>query len=131
MSQVSSPRPNLFSFPLQQYNDQVSVEVFKFYFIYFGCESKDSLKSELNHCTSQELNGEKTRKTVSDLGVEEKPKRNISRKANTVWYGLRILPDCLEYFSRVFLPTFKTETFPRLLFVGFLDSVVIFKSSYF
>ncbi len=30
-----------------------------------GCEAKDSQKSKLNHCTSQEPHGEKTRKEVS------------------------------------------------------------------
>ena len=37
------------------------------YFISSGCEVKDSQKSKLNHCTSQELHGEKIRKEVSVL----------------------------------------------------------------
>ncbi len=57
-----------------------------FHFIYYfsGCEAKDSKKSELNHYTSQEPNGEKTRKEVSVLNVGGKPHRIIPGKTHTI-----------------------------------------------
>ncbi len=53
---------------------------FYFSFINSGCEDKDSQKSELNHCTSQEPSGEKTREEVSVLDVGWKPPRIIPGK---------------------------------------------------
>ena len=46
-------------------------------------------KKELNHCTSQEPNGEKTRKEVSVLDVGEKPQSIIPEKTHG-------LPDCMD-----------------------------------
>ena len=46
--------------------------------------AKDSQKSDLNHCTSQEPNGEKTRKEVLDLEVGGKPQRTIPEKTHAI-----------------------------------------------
>ena len=51
-----------------------------FHLTYSGCEARDSQKSKLNHCTSQEPNGEKTGKEVSGLDVEGKPQRIYYRE---------------------------------------------------
>ena len=45
-------------------------------FINTGCEANDSQKSKLNHCTSQEPHGEKTRNKVSAYMWEEKKHKN-------------------------------------------------------
>ncbi len=45
-------------------------------FIDSNCEAKDSQKSELNHYTSQEPKGEKTKEEVSVLDVAEKNPEN-------------------------------------------------------
>ncbi len=63
-----------------------------FHFISFidsGCEAKDSQKSELNHYTSQEPKGEKTRKEVSVLDVGGKPQRIIPGKTHAIRQGLK------------------------------------------
>ena len=44
---------------------------------------KNSQKTELNHCTSQEPNGDKTKKNVSVLNVGGKPKKIIQGKPIT------------------------------------------------
>ncbi len=54
------------------------------YFIQSDCKAKDSQKSELNHYTSQEPNGEKTMKEVSVLDVGGKHQRIIPGKTLTV-----------------------------------------------
>ncbi len=61
-----------------------------FHFISFidsGCEAKDSQKSELNHYTSQEPSGEKTRKEVSVLDVGGKPQRIQPGKNPSIQVG--------------------------------------------
>ena len=52
--------------------------------VYSGCEAKDSYKSELNYCTSQEPLGEKTKKKISFLDVGEKLQRVVPGKTHAV-----------------------------------------------
>ncbi len=59
---------------------RVWVFSFSFHLLILVVKRKDSQKSELNHCTSQEPSGEKTRKEVSVLDVGGKTPENYSRE---------------------------------------------------
>ncbi len=52
-------------------------------------KAKDYQKSELNHCTSQEPNGEKAMNKVSVLDVGGKPQRVVLGKTHAVRQGLK------------------------------------------
>ncbi len=68
----------------RKWNNVSFHNLISFHLIYSGCDAKDSQKRELNHCTSQEPNVEKTRKEVSVLDVGGKPKKNIPGKTHKV-----------------------------------------------
>ena len=67
-------------------------QVFYFHFIWFidsGCKTKNSQKSKLNYCTSQEPNGEKTRKAGSlksklNYCTSQEPHGQKTRKAGSL-----------------------------------------------
>ena len=93
---IKSFLPTLFSYTppninglFQHINSKVQVSFLNINLISSCCEAKDSKKSKLNYCTSQEHNREKTRNDVSVLDVGGKSQRNILRKTRTVRLGLK------------------------------------------